>query len=162
MSSKCLPSWGWHTYAHTHTRTHTCWNINALHTQSFACFWGLAFLPADPFHPCFALFPFSLPLFPPLPLLRHWSDRMVWLADYICKRFITGLHHAPTVAYLFLFSKLKCFLQTLALYFGSCSPVHPIYLIKRLVESHPLNLLQSNLVSLSSNTICSWNICAVC
>lgn len=100
-----------HIYIYGHMHTHHCWNINALHTQSLACFWGLAFLPADPFHPCFALFPSSPPLLPPLPLLGLWSDRMVWLADYICKRFITGLHHAPSVAYLFLFSKLKCSLH---------------------------------------------------
>lgn len=64
-------------------------NINALHTQSFACFWGLAFLPADPFHHYFALFPFLPSLSPPLP--RQWSDRMGWLADYICNRFIIEL-----------------------------------------------------------------------
>lgn len=39
----------------THTHTQSRRNRNALHNLT-ACFWGLAFLPADPFHPLFSLF----------------------------------------------------------------------------------------------------------
>lgn len=125
MSSKCLPGWGWY----THMLKYKC----TAHII-FCLLLGFS-LPS-----CWPLSPLFCSLSPcAFPQALIWQDGLAsWLyLQEVYRRESPRLLLLPA---WFYFPKLKRFLQKNIPFLKACLPLHPICLIKRLVESHPLNL----------------------